>query len=137
MREEAIVVALGAETTDGHVLNASAASLGGDERAQVCLSGAAGRLAGELAEDVRSDLVTAAANRGTEMDAQLRGAKATMLEGLDAVLHDAGRCAAPAGMKKTDGASGVGDEDGNAVRNGHREHQTPVDGDVSVDSVDT
>ena len=59
-----------------------------------------------------------------------------MRERLDAVLHDVGSSAAPAGMKETDGAGRVGDKDGNAVRDRHRENQTPVDGDVSVDGVD-
>jgi len=54
-----------------HMVNASTASLSGDERAEVGLRGASGWAAGELTEDVGTDLVTVAANRRAEMDAEL------------------------------------------------------------------
>src|SRR2546423_91298 len=135
MREEASIVAPGAKTAGRHMLNAGAVSLSRNERAQVSLCGAFRRSAGELIKDVRTDLVAAAANRWTEVDAQLRGANTTMRERLDTVLHDVRRRAAPAGMQETDRSGRVRDKDWNAVRNRHRENQTPVDGDVSVDRV--
>jgi len=78
--------------------------------------------AGELANHVRADLIALPANRGTEMHHEVAGMVAEATELGDAFQDDPSRGAAPARVKRGDGAGRMRDEHRYAVgdRDGER-----------------
>src|SRR4051812_138144 len=74
------------------------------QRAKVDGRGSVHGSTGQPREDIRTDLVATAANRGSEVQRQLRAGHAAGLEQVDCALDDAARGAAPTRMEQRRGA---------------------------------
>jgi len=90
MRVEAIVVTSRAQWARRDVSNAGRARLLGDELTKIHAFGRPRRFPpGELAKDIRTNLVARTADGGTEVNPELAGGESTLRQRFDATLDNA------------------------------------------------
>ena len=95
MRVEPVVVAARATAADRDATDATLACMVSDQRSQIDVASAFDRAPGQPLEYIRADLITAPADRGTQMHDQLVAWDPTRLEEIDRTLDDSAGGAAP------------------------------------------
>lgn len=90
----------------------------------------------QLAVHIGADLVAFAADRGTEVETQLRDCVTAVRERFDPPLHDSRRSASPSRMEQRDRARRMGYEDGHTISDADRESEPPFRRNVSVGVID-
>jgi len=118
MRVEAIIVAARAEVAERNVTHTERVGVTRDEQAQVDWRRPISWMTGEPAIDIWTHLVAVTADCRTTVHSQVLGTEPEGIKLADGDLDDARFGTAPAGVQDGGGSARVGDEDGDAVRDG-------------------
>src|SRR2546423_5046374 len=132
MREEPVVVALGAEWADRDLVNAERAGVIRDQRAKVHLGRSPRIPAGELCEHLRAHFVAAAADRRAAVESQVGRFETKGAELANSRLGDASGRASPPGMEGCGRAARVREEDGHAVSDGDGHSRAALRAEMAV-----